>query len=448
MTDTQVTQKAPSLRLVVDERPHGHESATLPIRWCISPEMQQEIIDRRLEDPCILIVVTNGTQEIHRVVRPLTTQMAYVQVPRAGKTTIYGAIVYRTRNTKELLRALERNRSETLVESERPGERKLTEAIDGLQWKIEAKCDDLGVSHWNPKDHYLATPKLKRLVASRERLIEQREQLIKRVSAVAVLDPWRIEHVFDARCLATDSFDVDIPEFLFAKERPWMKKVGSLLPWWHRPARDQCDLRNRVLWTLIGSPVWIAGGLIVGVLFAVWWVIGKLVIAVWTGLLLFCGFRGINFDPLLVPGNLHISEVHENRGSSIWTTKRVKGKYHPVSRGPIFYVLNPVTVTIFVLSAWALSMFGAWLVWLPVGVFLLALVVVPGVMLLNAHYAKEEEKRDAERLDRFQRGLQQVTCDTGGACIEAKIDALPKERRTLYLKFWDLKSQVCKPFAR
>ncbi|MEO5948928.1 MAG: hypothetical protein ABIP74_00840 [Candidatus Saccharimonas sp.] len=457
MTAEAVTEKVQPLTLIVDETPHGHGSATFPVRWRISPEMQQEIVNQEIENPYIVIVVANGGEEIFRIVRPLTAQMAFLQVPKVGKATVYGLVVYRRFGTKDLLDQLQSKRRVTLFERERPGEAALDAKINQLYGEIETLKNDLGIYDnwdWDSADDDSEpvpelTPEILGLIAQRDELIVERENLYANVPKVAVFTPRSLHYALDAAYLGEpDSFDIDIPDFLFAKERPWMKTVGSILPWWNtKPPRDQCDLRNRVLWTLIGSPVWIAAALIVGTLFLAWWVIGKVFIALWVGILLFCGFRGINYAPLLQLGNLSISEVNERLGSSIWTTKRVNGEYHPVSRGPVFYVLSPVTIVLTVLGAWLLSLLGAGLSLIPVVVYIIVLVAIVATSSALIRYSQNAGKRQAERLSRFQRGLQQVTYD-GTADVQASIDALPKERRTLYLKFWDLKSQVCKPFAR
>ena len=53
----------------------------------------------------------------------------------------------------------------------------------------------------------------------------------------------------------------------------------------------------------------------------------------------------------------------------------------------------------------------------------------------------EQKRRDEE----FAKELEQLSCSN--ASREVSVAALPKERQTVYLRFQNLKSKVCRPFA-
>ncbi len=62
---------------------------------------------------------------------------------------------------------------------------------------------------------------------------------------------------------------------------------------------------------------------------------------------------------------------------------------------------------------------------------------------------RQEQKRrltEQEKEELKYEEFEPLICD--GAELKAKIDDLPPERRTINLKFLDLKAKVCKPFAR
>ena len=59
------------------------------------------------------------------------------------------------------------------------------------------------------------------------------------------------------------------------------------------------------------------------------------------------------------------------------------------------------------------------------------------------------DRREARREREFHEELGLMVRDASEVgCAEANLDALPLQRRTVYLRFCDLKARVCKPMQK
>jgi len=66
----------------------------------------------------------------------------------------------------------------------------------------------------------------------------------------------------------------------------------------------------------------------------------------------------------------------------------------------------------------------------------------------RAAQRERELAKQKAMLARMYEEYGEVVCPAPGVKLEASVDALPKHRRTIKLRFYDLKRKVCKPFAR
>lgn len=433
MTETMVTPE-PMLSLIVDPTPHGHANATVPVRWCISEAAREAILGRNIEDPYVVLVVENGGKELNRVVRPLTDMMAYVQVPRAGRSTIHGAIVFQRTDTKEARKRLGNPRRVSLLDWEVIGERELSQKIDELYQKMEALEDDAeeGADVYSHPD-YIAYD------SERDKLVAEREALIAKGVKRTVLGFSEIE--YRARMLGeSDAFDVDIPDFLFARRRPWLDRYSRIMPWWHGTEdRDECSRRNRVLWTALLTPLYAVALLLIKPFFLLW----ALFLAV------FLGYRDVNWKPVVQLDNWSIGAIGRDLNSSFWLTKRVPDSeklsgYRDEGRG-LVALLNPPLLAIMTFVVFV-AIKGGMVTLYVLGILaILALIgyalsrVVPGFA----------DRREARREREFHEELGLMVRDASEVgCAEANLDALPLQRRTVYLRFCDLKARVCKPMQK
>lgn len=69
-----------------------------------------------------------------------------------------------------------------------------------------------------------------------------------------------------------------------------------------------------------------------------------------------------------------------------------------------------------------------------------------------ASAARKRQRTEAEanaarqRREEILRALEAMTCTTAGAT--PRVDALPREKRTVQLRYYAFKVRVCRPFAR
>ncbi len=222
------------------------------------------------------------------------------------------------------------------------------------------------------------------------------------------------------------SLDVVVAEELFAKEPP------AWLNWWvnlwfkameiSRPT-NQCSFRRRAIlaftiqpipvlvYVLLKSPI-------------------RLVVAL---VLVLCGMRGVSFKPVIHPFKLLLDNVWYDVGSSVFL-KNKEGEWR------FAYVVGLVNR-------------GLQAIWR-------ALAPPPIAEELERRQqvrrerterkaverALERQKRERKKLEALYKGFQDVVCI--GVPLKPKLELLPEKRRTIYLRYMDLKAKVCKPYAR
>lgn len=199
--------------------------------------------------------------------------------------------------------------------------------------------------------------------------------------------------------------------------------------------------------TLVLGPVALAIVLLVNVV--KWVILAGLLIG---------GMRGINYAGLL-PLNTP-DELWDGLGSSIWT-RDARGRQRPAW---VRIFSTPVILSIFVLLLVLNTRKGfGWPVWqviggalaLPVVVFagmailggILSVVGIPVAALWDMRQTKrgrERERRRRIEAEQFFRELEAMTC--AGYRGEGYA-ALSRRQRTVRLRFDNLKSKVCRPYA-
>ncbi len=226
------------------------------------------------------------------------------------------------------------------------------------------------------------------------------------------------------------SLDVVVAEELFAKKPP------AWLNWWvnlwfdalnvPRPA-NQCFFRRRkwfIAFPIQPIPVFI-------------WVLLKSLTRLVAALaLVLCGMRGVSFKPVIHPFDLCLNNVWSNMGSSIFL-KDKRGKWHfayitsPVGRGlrTIWQALVPPPSAEEQERRWQAE---------KERIFKKA--------AKEARKERERQERKQRKLRAFYEELQDVACI--GVPLKPKLELLPERRRTIYLRYMDLKVKVCKPYAR
>jgi hypothetical protein len=192
--------------------------------------------------------------------------------------------------------------------------------------------------------------------------------------------------------------------------------------------------------------------------------------------LLLCGIRGVNLSPISHPFSHEIKRVWSNLNGSIFFSREY----------PFLAPLTPIFVLSFlggsVVMGWFLKT-GSSITGYGLGGILclfLFILLIQFLILLSFYFVevlspilsriarikrrpskrkprwkKKEEKQvemrrikdlseQAEIREEYE-NLSSVVCT--GKPLKPSLDALPKEKRTIYLRFLDLKKKVCKPFA-
>lgn len=80
------------LRLVVDEKDRVVQSASIPVRWCVSKEVLDILKEKKVVNPYILICTVVDKKEMTRQLVPMEDMMTYVQFASPGENTIFARI--------------------------------------------------------------------------------------------------------------------------------------------------------------------------------------------------------------------------------------------------------------------------------------------------------------------------------------------------------------------
>ena len=412
--ETDVSSR--SIRLMAEISPEGQSDSVIPIRWCVSREVVQELRDKGISSPHFLISVTNAGHELERRLVPLADEMVYLQFTRPGQNVVHATIVWhRYDNGDELKKAIF-----SLYGFDRRGypqysHEVLTYGKDGFTDFDE----DIG------------------------------------------------------RHPGQETLSVEVPAEMFAKEPPrWLKRfVGYFFD---VNNVDQCHFRRRLILSILAIPL------------AVLWVIGKELVTVGSLIvLLVAGRREINFHPVLNPIRYAPDDTWQDVHSSFWFVKKNgDDRFDPVlAINPLFMVISGA-VTYFVTMIWSQVSFngdkaqeqhldhlwtGTWWIWLiafgtPLAIyfvislgagFVSVIKLATKTPVAEKTHNRWQQKREQQRREKLQQTkqatkvlystLEEMVCNGDR---RADLKELPKERRTLRLRFQATKAKVCRPYAR
>lgn len=447
---TPVVVNREPLQLFVDQDPNGQVDSVVPVRWCISAEVARQIKTLEINDPQLLIVISNDEEEVDRRVVSLWNQMEYIQFRRPGANKIHAAILW-SPDGYQVVRA-----------------------------KVNARDDDGG---YKMPLIGRSQPKVERLEARHQEVdnmsslqFKQRKRMLRKLDCRIKDARETEEEVFGMRSSfdsikrlnAEAEFDVFVPEEMFAKEPPtWMRWLGEFFDFWPRTkAVDQCDLRRRAILSACLLPFWGVWKVLQVALWATWWLVNLLNLVV----MLLVGMRSIDFKYVFADGSPPGIEVmwQDAEPSVWWYRKRVEsyGTYYD-RRLSILSVINPVVFILACVVGYGIARFGLVNDLLQGLMFALSVVlgtaVAIGLTLFVSPWisrrseARAKEKEETQKLQeqrdvlasrtRLERELADLTCDAA-LTAPVTIDALPKRRRTAHLRFQATKASVCRPFAR
>jgi hypothetical protein len=374
----------------------------LPVRWCLGSLETEQLKERQASNIHILLLVAyEGSTLEDRQLLPIDQMIAYLNFRRPGKHTVFAKVVY-------------------------------GDKLKNLLGKTSDTQYNFRVLDW-------------------ERNLVTDEKFLDRFQINTIEGKAELEVV--------------IPEEHFPKEPPaWLMKLANI--GFDYPPIDQCSFRRRLLFSppkLFFMGIWAGLKIITRAILALIFVL--------------CLGRDIDFVPILHPWHRDLDDLsyrntwfsHDRHGERRYS----KGIYllHPLLWIGILAVLATVAhfthknlwkmlATVFVaIVKFIISIAG------PLVAVVLGLLVAGVVGALLGRYAK---KRNRQRLawknsDAFrqqeerkrqekERMREQAYDDLALllACrpaITAEISSLPPVRRTLHLRFLNLKRKVCRPYA-
>lgn len=367
-------------------------SGTIPVSWCVDTETLKLLSDKGTKDPQVVIVVAPDgptyhiTKEYRKVV-PLEDLMTYVEFRAAGPNKIWGFISKRSKkDARDRYLSREAGQYHTDILSD-----------DGNNF-----CHAFSVEY-NPDNEHLNSP----------------------------------------------SVSVKVPKQCFAKE-PWAWEKTWVNHFFRSKCVDQCEYRRRRIFAYTIQPVIMFFNLLVRFFLLV----GASLIAA----------RDITAMPMIHPlrysigdawdscfgGSFAIQHLEEDDRSN-WEPKGVLETYSYVFRSFWSLPLMPVIATPLLL----LTYFHCWFILSIIGVFVVCMLLMVGIVSailtgsLRSFFrstSSENEEEQEDKLwymDREQMDMLVCTPDKKPLTLAS----LPASKKTLRLRFLDLKSKVCRPFS-
>ena len=397
---------------MIEEKDRAVQNAITPLRWCVDKEVIEKLKQCGIKNPHILLLIFHlgdaytgdnddlaydeywsWRSDVERKLINLDKLIDYVQFQRSGKHRIIATIVGGNATIKN---------------------RYLYKRF-----------------LWSSDDCYL----------SDLRLVDQRGRLDTRLI---------FGYMFN---IGNAEIDIVVPDELFANEPPeWEKKWVNL--WYEGPAKDQCHYRKRRLLAYTIKPP----------LALMWYSFTLLVRYVAAAFLLMCGMRYIDFRPLIHPISYYTDYIW-------WDVQWPDSVFIPklkaanVNFYPAFSAAPIITVPIFALTAvvshsaliGAIAALGvaivpslfalvfiALLALFGIGlesIASLALLIIKRKFTIFAIKGKEEKKSETHRYEN-----DDLLICAGN--YTPSINALPVNRRTVYLRYMNFKAKWCRPFAR
>ncbi len=244
-------------------------NGSLPVHFRVSPELMQVLRDKKVVEPHVLIAVNGGVWHLVPLSDNPAKNMCYVRFSQPGVQSVHATIVWLDREnaTHSLKGELKRYKGSLLA-----------------------------------NDHVDA----------------EGEMCFLRRS-------WRSDSPVAGLLMAVDrtreetSFEVDVPQEMFAEPPVWQKLLGNLY-FKKKPAKDQCQLRRRALVTLPTVPfallVALVGGAVLAVVFAMFYLVSALI----TALLLVLRFQGVSTKFLRHPLDNDMKHIWSQATAPVWWT--------------------------------------------------------------------------------------------------------------------------------
>lgn len=396
------------MKLVFPENMQSSEP-TIPIQWCLGRSETESLKAKNARNIKVLIVVSyeDGRHE-DRYLVPIEDVMTYISFNRPGKHTVFAKVVFWDCNNESSMNFLL-----DTVYTQRFSFRVLN----------TTNTDFVEDSHFYSM-------------------------------GVAVLS-------------SSDDGEVIVPKEHFPPEPPeWLQRIANF--GFADPPYDECAFRGRKFWLLIKLPV-----------LAFWFLFTTFVRLIGAGFLSLCGVRGIKYSPIFHPWNEDMNDVwyftssrntwfkHDGYGNA---RSRFIYLIHPLLYIGLFAFVTYLKHTLglsygeVILKIWGVllifffaifdflfrffSKFGVTVITIATVIFILRMIRrnlkkrAREKIAKDAYDMKTKVALDKQSYDDLYRLL---AC--GRAPKTPSLDALPKQKQTLHLKYQKLKAKVCRPYA-
>jgi len=386
------------------------QNPTIFLSWCLERNEVEELKRRGAKNPCMLLSVVNDYGETDRYVVPLEEGATYIQLRRPRKNKILAIVIWRDDgNVSKIKNELLSRR--VLYE---------VEVLDYL------KENFLGKENYG--DNHMLTRDIARLSTQSE-------------------------------------IEVIVPENIFAKKPPkWEWWWVNL--WFEREPKDQCQYRRRrfIAYTIQPPIVFL------------WVVLITFFRFLAAFMLLFCGLRNVNLKPIIHPFKYSSSDIWyyvEKNDSIFLTTKTGKPRHW------LFLFFSPPIILIFLLAVIYIRVFfpeipffnliSKWYHYIIVTFIVMIIFVAmvysikiifkflkmifnflkPSVSTTPLTIRKIERKIEStyqeikkKKEEKKEKELMQLLCDFKEEPRETR-----EKKKTVYLRFLEIKAKLCKPFA-
>jgi hypothetical protein len=464
-TATEQGPVAAPVQFFTDQETEGMVAPVLLLRWCINREVRDELLNKGIQHPHLLLVIAQDGKERRRYVVPLTDELKYITFDRPGENVVHAAIVWPREGMDAAdFRAMIRTTNapvfgrkywpEEISLIEDPGPR---EAI----WRNQAGDQPvviLGLPEAADQDERYYY----RIEGSETRIPADEVEFAPRIVREGAHF-----HRLSGETVETFAVDAD----LFAKPPSQrLKSFVGYFPWGRKRPEDQCDFRGQAIMSFLAAPF-----------VALYWVFIRAPIGLVAGLwLMLAGFQGVDLRPVFHPVTERLDSVWRFRQSySRWVCKDSLslrgGNYMRDLQHPVFWIVNPMVLFLALVPLALTNLFvGFWPWWAVAAVgiggplALGAVILIVALLVLALPFlatpirwlwspvgnwrqrrrqtasAKENQSR-LEELERERELVRRLACDQEPR--QARVGAA-RGTKAIPLVATKAKTYVCKPFAR
>lgn len=377
------------LKLIVDVKRGEVQSATVPVRWCVDKATLDELKKMDVVEPYLLLVTVFGGREMSRQLAPLSQLMDFVALRHSGINTIYATIVF----------PVNKQKSES--------------GYDAL-WRMFLKR----------KGGTYDTD----LVGSDGKFIKEIVCWRK--------NTWNLEFA---------EVVVIVPGQFFAKEpAKWERRWVNL--WFEDDrVRDQCQFRRRRILAYTIQP-----------LAVLVWIIVRFLVGL-GGMILFFGFFGdinkrLNLKPFIHPWSSSIAEVWDNSGKSLFNSVFLWPFSPLVFWTMLIFTIICIGLTKTSISFWEAIGIAAICQLSLISTYYFFMVLGAAILWIFGWTIDQVTDKLLFVDEKPQKVRQRVIENEGWLLCERdltpSVEALPTQKRTVYLRYMDLKAKVCRPFPK